>query len=157
MGPIDEPRIETARSTFAMTCTVTTDIAAPVERVWALVTDAAAMTRWNSTLTSIEGPIELGGTVVMQVPEAPGMSFKPKVVRFEANREMEWRQGTRGMFLGVRTYTISAPPGGSPTRFEMTERFSGLLLPMIGRRLPDFGPIFRRYAVDLKAEAERAA
>ena len=156
MGPIDEPSVETARSTFAMACTVTTEIAAPVERVWALLIDAGGMTRWNSTLTSIEGPIELGGTVVMQVPEAPGMSFKPKVVRFEANREMEWRQGTSRMFLGVRTYTVSAAPGSSTTRFEMTERFSGLLLPMIGRRLPEFGPIFHRYATDLKAEAERS-
>jgi hypothetical protein len=115
------------------------------------------MTRWNSTLTSIEGPIELGGTVVMQVPEAPGMSFKPKVVRFEANRDMEWRQGTPGMFLGVRTYAVTAGAGASTTRFEMTERFSGLLLPVVGGRLPDFGPIFDRYAADLKAEAERAS
>jgi hypothetical protein len=37
----------------------------------------------------------------------------------------------------------------------MTEVFSGLMLPMIGGRLPDFGPIFERYAADLKARAER--
>jgi hypothetical protein len=157
MGSIDEPSVETSQSAFAMTCAVVTEIAAPVQRVWALLTDARGMTRWNSTLTSIEGPIELGGTIVMQVAEAPGMSFKPKVVRFEANRAMEWRQGTPGMFLGIRTYEVTAGPDASTTRFEMTERFSGLLLPMIGRRLPEFGPIFRRYAADLKAEAERAA
>jgi hypothetical protein len=37
----------------------------------------------------------------------------------------------------------------------MTEVFSGPMLPMIAGRLPDFGPIFERYAADLKAEAER--
>jgi hypothetical protein len=30
----------------------------------------------------------------------------------------------------------------------MKETFSGVMLPMIAGRLPDFGPIFERYAVD---------
>jgi uncharacterized protein YndB with AHSA1/START domain len=146
---------QTSRSTFNRACTVTIDIQAPAERVWLLLTDAEGMTRWNSTLTSIEGPIELGGIVRMQVPEAPGRTFKPKVVQFEPNRHMEWRQGN-AMFLGVRTYTLTPLADGASTRFEMNEKFSGPMLPLIGGRLPDFGPIFERYADDLKAEAERA-
>jgi len=39
----------------------------------------------------------------------------------------------------------------------MEERFSGLMLPLVGRSLPDFKPIFERYASDLKNEAERSA
>ena len=146
---------ETSRSTFNRSCAISVEIQAPAEKVWSLLTDAEGMTRWNSTLTSIDGPIELGGIVRMQVPEAPGRTFKPKVVQFEPNRRMEWREGNP-MFLGVRTYTLTPLADGTSTRFEMTERFSGLMLPMIGGRLPDFGPIFERYATDLKAEAERA-
>jgi hypothetical protein len=112
------------------------------------------MTAWNSTLTSIEGPIELGGTVKMQVPEAPGRTFAPKVTKYEANRMMEWHEGNP-LFVGVRTYALTPGPDGRSTRFEMTEVFSGPMLPMIAGRLPDFGPIFERYAADLKAEAER--
>jgi hypothetical protein len=37
----------------------------------------------------------------------------------------------------------------------MEERFSRLLLPIAGRAMPDFGPVFERYAADLKREAER--
>jgi len=37
----------------------------------------------------------------------------------------------------------------------MEERFSGLLLPLVTRSMPDFGPVFERYASDLKHEAER--
>jgi hypothetical protein len=37
----------------------------------------------------------------------------------------------------------------------MTETFAGILLPVLARRLPDFGPIFERYAADLKATAEQ--
>jgi hypothetical protein len=39
----------------------------------------------------------------------------------------------------------------------MEEHFSGLMLPLAKKAMPDFGPIFARYAVDLKKEAERSA
>jgi hypothetical protein len=139
-----------------MECSVATDIDAPAGRVWSLLTDAPSMTGWNSTLTSIEGPIELGGTVKMQVPEAPGRTFAPKVTRFEPDRMMEWRQGNP-LFSGVRTYRLTPGQEGRSTGFEMTEVFRGPLLPMIAGRLPDFGPIFARYASDLKAAAERGS
>jgi hypothetical protein len=38
----------------------------------------------------------------------------------------------------------------------MTEVFAGVMLPMIRGSLPDFGPIFEKYADDLRCEAERA-
>lgn len=143
------------RTTFRLQCSVATDIEAPPERIWALLTNTADMLRWNSTLTSIEGTVALGGVVKMQVPEAPGRTFKVKVVSFTANREMVWRDGNPVMFLGVRTYTLTPAPNGTTTRFEMSEVFTGLMLPMIAGMLPDFGPIFERYAADLKAEAQR--
>ena len=143
------------RSTFRMRCTVAAEIQAPPDKVWAVLTDVEDMVRWNSTLTSIEGDIEPGGVVKMQVPEAPGRTFKVKVTRFEPNHEMVWRDGNPVMFLGLRTYSLTPEPNGTATRFQMTETFSGLMLPMIARRLPDFGPIFERYAADLKAESEK--
>jgi hypothetical protein len=39
----------------------------------------------------------------------------------------------------------------------MTERFSGLLLPLVRASLSDFGPIVSRFAEDLKHEAKRAS
>jgi uncharacterized protein YndB with AHSA1/START domain len=137
--------------------TVAVEIRAPVERVWAILTDADDMTRWNSTLTSVEGPIELGSIVKMRVPEAPDRTFKPKVTRFEPNSAMECREGNSIMFLDVRTYSLTPSEDGRATAFRMTEVFTGLMLPMIGGRLPDFGPIFERYAADLKVEAERSS
>ena len=43
------------------------------------------------------------------------------------------------------------------TDFAMQERFSGLILPLLKGSLPDFGPVFERYAKDLKHEAERTS
>ena len=143
------------RSTFRLQYDVSAEIHAPPENVWAILTRADGMTDWNSTLTSLEGDIELGGTVRMQVPEAPGRTFTVKVTRFVPSQEMVWREGNPVMFLGVRTYSLAPGPIGTTTRFQMTEEFSGIMLPLIAPKLPDFGPIFERYAADLKAESEK--
>jgi hypothetical protein len=55
----------------------------------------------------------------------------------------------------VRTYQVTPLAEGTATDFQMTETFAGILLPVLARRLPDFGPIFERYAADLKATAEQ--
>jgi uncharacterized protein YndB with AHSA1/START domain len=68
-----------------MQCSVSAEIKSPPEKIWALLTRVDDMVRWNSTLTSIEGTVEPGGTVKMQVPEAPGRIFKVKVTRFAAD------------------------------------------------------------------------
>ena len=67
---------------------------------------------------------------------------------------MVWRDGAAPMFQGVRTYVLKPKSDGS-TDFLMQEMFSGLMLPMIVKSLPDFGPTFETYAQDLKREAER--
>lgn len=143
-----------SKSVFRRECAVTADIAATPERTWQLLTDADDMVRWNSTPTSMGGTIGPGGTVEMEVPEAPGTVFKIKVTTFTPPRKMVWTQGNPIMFRGVRTYRLT-PLGAGRTKFEMIEVFSGLVLPMAAGRLPDFKPIFERYAADLKAEAER--
>jgi len=143
-----------SKSLFRRECAVTADIAATPDRIWQLLTDVDDMTRWNSTLTRMGGTIGPGGTVEMEVPEAPGTVFKVEVTTFTPPREMVWTQGNPLMFRGVRTYRLT-PLGAGLTRFVMIEVFSGLVLPMAAGRLPDFKPIFERYAADLKAEAEQ--
>jgi len=69
---------------------------------------------------------------------------------------MTWTGGLAPLFKGVRTFELTPQPGGA-TSFVMQERFSGLMLPFVGRALPDFGPVFEQYAADLKREAERGA
>ena len=153
--PTDGITSARTQSTFRLQYAVSADIQAPPEKIWTILTRVDRMTEWNSTLTSIEGDVELGGTVRMQVPEAPGRTFTVKVTRLVPNAEMVWREGNPAMFLGVRTYSLTPNQDRTTTRFQMTEVFSGIMLPLIARKLPDFGPIFERYAADLKAEAEK--
>ncbi len=148
-------RAEKSKATFRFECTVRADVTAPASKIWSLLTNPGDMTRWNSTLESIEGAIELGGVVKMRVPEAPGRTFKIKVTEFIPNQVMVWTDGNPVFFQGQRTYRLV--PTDTGARFEMSEVFRGLMLPMIFGHLPDFGPIFERYAADLKREAERLA
>lgn len=139
------------RATFSQSCTVSIDIGAPPARVWSLLTDAPTFPQWNSTVTRITGDISLGEELKIQVPISDRV-FKVKVSEFVPERSMTWRDGAAPMFQGVRTYRLETI--GSSTRFTMSERFAGLMLPMIRRTLPDFGPVFERYATDLKAASE---
>ena len=69
---------------------------------------------------------------------------------------MLWSGGTPlGPFKGLRTFTLT--PEGGATRFTMREQYTGPLLPLIWRSMPDLEPSFERFANGLKALAERGA
>jgi len=148
-------KAETTRRTFRQSCAVRCAIRAPAERIWALLTDAPRFPRWNSTVTRLDGEIALGSKLALTVPIAPKRTFRPRVTKLDPNREMIWSDGFAPMFRGVRTFTLTPLPDGT-SEFAMTEVFSGLMLPMIRRSLPDFAPAFEAYAADLKRAAEAA-
>lgn len=143
------------QSTFRMECAITCNINATKEKVWQLLTDVSAQSRWNSTLTSIQGSITPGGQVMLEAKSSPGRKFRLKVTSFTPNTSMVWEDGFAPMFKGVRTFSVAAQPDGT-TYFEMIEVFSGLMLPLIKGSLPDFVPVFEQYAADLKREAEKS-
>ena len=90
-----------------MDCSISTTVQASADKIWALLTDAAAFPRWNSTVTSIEGEIAEGHTLKLVVPSAPKRVFKPKVSHVQAGRSMIWSDGMAPMFKGVRTFTLT--------------------------------------------------
>jgi hypothetical protein len=103
----------------------------------------------------IEGTIAPGERIKIYSELDPGRGHPVKVVDFDPGRGMTWRGGMPlGLFRGIRTFEL-APEGNGATRFIMEERFSGPLLPLIGRTLPDFGPSFEKFASGLKRRAER--
>jgi hypothetical protein len=60
-----------------------------------------------------------------------------------------------GLFKGVRTYRVL--PEGDRTRFTMREEYTGPLLPLIWRSMPDLQPSFDKFARGLKARVEGAS
>lgn len=150
---MSRPTATATSSTFRQTCTVTVDIDAGPQRVWALLTDAPGMARWNSTVTAIEGTVGPGERLAISVPDNKRV-FKVKVTELHQPTSMVWSSGAKPFFSGVRTFRLEQTAGGS--RLTMTEELAGLTLPLARTSLPDFRPIFETYAADLKREAERA-
>jgi len=138
---------------FATTCRVEVNIRASASTVWSILVDARAYPRWNSTVSGIDGQIREGERLRLRVP-GTDRTFTPTVSAVVPNERMTWTGGFAPLFKGVRTFALSSGNEGS-TDFTMEERFSGLMLPFTRRSLPDFVPVFERYANDLKREAER--
>lgn len=132
---------------------ITTQIEAPAETVWGIITDGEQLTEWDSGITRFEGTIAPGETIRLWSEADSDRSFKLKVVRFTPPRQMVWKGGIPlGLFTGERTYTLSE--SAETTTFTMREEFSGLMAPLITKSIPDLNPSFRTYAAGLKARAE---
>ena len=150
---MDQPTFTQFQSFFSLECGVKVNIHADAQRIWSLLTDAKNFPRWNSTVAGIEGEIREGARLRLRVPGTT-RTFSPRVSGIVASRRMVWTGGFAPLFKGVRIFELNPGDAGS-TEFTMNERFSGLMLPFVKGSFPDFGPVFTRYASDLKNEAER--
>ncbi|PZR91737.1 MAG: SRPBCC domain-containing protein [Candidatus Nephthysia bennettiae] len=129
-------------------------IAASPEALWAILTDAPGYTKWDSGVDKVEGRIAPGEKIKVVSKANPGRAFPVRVSQFEPGKRMVWSGGMPlGLFKGVRTFTLSPQNDGS-TRFSMREEYTGPLLPLIWRSIPDLGPSFNQFATGLKARAE---
>lgn len=130
-----------------------TQIQAPAERVWALLTDAPNYTSWNHTVTGVDGTIALGEKITVHAKISPDRSFPVKVAELVPNQRMVWSSGMPlGLFKGERTFTLR--PQGEGVEFHMREEFTGLLSGLIGKSIPDLTPAFEEFAANLKDRAE---
>jgi hypothetical protein len=130
-------------------------ISATPDAIWKVLVDGAGYVRWDSGVDAVEGTISPGATITVRSKAAPGRAFPVKVTEFVPGRRMVWSGGMPlGLFKGVRTFAL-APEGDGSTRFTVREEYSGPLLPMIWKSMPDLGPSFVRFADGLKARAER--
>jgi hypothetical protein len=129
-------------------------IAAPPETIWAILTDAPAYAEWDSGVQRVEGRIAPGEKIKVVSEANPGRAFPVKVTAFEPARAMTWSGGMPlGLFKGVRTFSLT--PDGTATRFTMREEYSGPMLGLIWRSMPDLAPSFEQFARGLKQRAER--
>ncbi|MBV7339159.1 SRPBCC domain-containing protein [Chloroflexi bacterium TSY] len=146
-------RATLTQSAFRKEFGVAINIEASPAQVWSRLTDAADIPRWTSTVSSVEGRIAKGEKIALTVPYAPGRTFNLTVQECVPQKKLVWGDDMAPMFKGIRTYTLTEKSDGS-TDFSMVEVLTGVMLPLIGRSLPDFGPPFEQYAADLKRVAE---
>lgn len=143
----------TNKKSFSRETTVAIEIGGSPQVIWALLTNASDYTRWNGTITSMEGDIALKETIKLKSTLDPDRVFKLKVKAITPGKEMIWSSGAAPFFKGVRTYTLSENDNGKTT-FTMSEKIGGLMFPMAAGSIPPFDQVFEQFANDLKKEAE---
>lgn len=134
----------------------TTLIDATPAAIWAVLTDAPGYARWDSGVLRVDGRIADGEKLKLVSEANPKRTFALRVTEFRPGERMTWTGGMPlGLFRGVRRFTLT-PQGNGTTRFTVREEYSGPLLPLIWRSMPDLGPSFRKFATGLKRQAEQA-
>jgi hypothetical protein len=132
----------------------TSTIAASAEAVWAVLSDGASWPSWDSGVDAVDGRLAMNETVKIHSQAAPGRAFPVRVTRFDPPAHLRLSGGMPlGLFRGVRTYEVSQR-ADDQVAFRMREEYSGPLLPLIWRSIPDLGPSFQRFARGLKQRVE---
>jgi len=113
-------------------------IEASPEKVWAILTDFDKYPDWNPFIKSIKGDVAVGNKIVARIepPEAKGMTFKPKVLAFDTNKEFRWigHLFVKGLFDGEHKFELIDNGDGSTT-FVQSEKFGGILVPLFKKML----------------------
>ena len=114
------------------------EIDASPAQVWDILMDFEKYPEWNPFIKSISGNATVGGNlkVVMQQPDSKSMTFKPKCLIAEPNKEFRWlgHLFIKGLFDGEHIFKLREREGGT-TKLVQCENFNGLLLPIFWKQL----------------------
>jgi hypothetical protein len=137
---------------------ITTSIVidAPPRKVWGVLMDFPSYGDWNPFIRRISGPAAMGSWLEVEIAP-PGMSvqtFRPTVTICQADRVFVWQGalGVPGLFSGTHRFELT--PGGLGTRFEHSESFAGVLVPVTGKVLEATHAGFKAMNLALKARCE---
>jgi uncharacterized protein YndB with AHSA1/START domain len=131
-------------------------ISAEPDAVWAVLADGATWPSWDSGVEAVEGRLASGEKVRIRSSAAPGKAFPVTVTAMEPPHRLELSGGMPlGLFRGVRTYTLTPADGG--TLFRLREEYTGPMLPLIWRSMPDLQPSFDRFAAGIRQRVEAGA
>ena len=131
-----------------------THINASPQQIWDILVDGASYPQWDPGMVRIEGQLSPGEKVKFFTKFSPDQAFAVKITQFEPSKKMVFTGGMPlGLFKSERTHTLT-PDSDGGTHFHTEEIFSGLLLPLFGRSIPDLTDNFEAFAAGLKQRAE---
>jgi hypothetical protein len=133
------------------------EIAAPPDVVWRVLAETDRYGDWNPFIRRLRGELRDGAKLEVEIAPPGGrpMTFKPTVVAAAPGRELRWlgRLLVPGLFDGEHCFFLEALPEGR-TRFVQSERFSGLLVGLLGATLSKTSAGFEQMNRALKVRAE---
>ena len=112
------------------------------QEVWDVLTDLPAYAQWNPFIKQIDGEPRTGAKLEVRMePEGErAMTFRPTVLTAEPGREFKWLGHllVPGIFDGEHRWLIEETESGR-VRFTQSERFGGILVPLLWKKLRDGG------------------
>ncbi|MEO3935572.1 SRPBCC family protein [Dermatophilaceae bacterium Soc4.6] len=110
------------------------DIDAPLERVWAVWTDAVSWPRWNPTVTRVKplggaAALDLGSRARLKQPQLPASTWTVTV--WEPFSQWEWQARSAGVTTAALHELTDL--GGGRTHVVATVLHTGLLAGAVGR------------------------
>jgi hypothetical protein len=136
-------------------------IEAPLEKVWAQITDFVHYEQWNDFITNVKGRLELGSNLDIEIHPLgkKNQKYKVKIVKLQHQKELSWYGvfGIRGLINGNHALKISGTGSPAQTKLIHQEVFTGLLLPYVWESfiLPRIKPGFYDFNLGLKKFLER--
>jgi hypothetical protein len=119
---------------FSVDINVATEIDAPADAVWRVLTATEHFGEWNPFIVSFEGALKVGGgiTVVLALPNRKPQTLRPKITQLDEGRLLAWRGrvGAPGI-LDARHSLEVQRLDHQRSRFVQHERFSGVLVPAV--------------------------
>jgi hypothetical protein len=107
-------------------------------KVWNVLTDFKSYPDWNPFLKTLEGNVEAGKKIKVRIqpPGGKGMTFKPRVLVFEKEKELRWLGHLLfpGIFDGEHRFQLIDNNNGTTT-FIHSEKFKGILVPLMKKML----------------------
>jgi hypothetical protein len=113
-------------------------INATPKKIWSILTNFDNYPNWNPFIKSIKGDVKVGYQITARIepPQAKAMTFKPKVLTFETNKELSWlgHLWFPGLFDGEHKFALIDNGNGTAT-FIQSEKFKGILVPLFNKML----------------------
>lgn len=129
-------------------------IAAPPERVWAALIDVDGWPAWDPGIIRVEGRAVDGGRLKVYSKLSPKRAFPVRVALEPVERLMTWTGGMPlGLFTGVRNFKVT--PSGAGAELDMHEVYTGPLVGLMAKKMPDLQPSFDDFADGLKSHCEQ--
>jgi hypothetical protein len=131
------------------------DIDASPDKVWAIIANTPSYPSFDPTcIRVVGGKAAEGVRLRVYSTFSPERAFPVRVTSFSPPRMMVWTGGMPfGLLRGVRTFTIEER-GRGRSHFTLREVFSGPMLRLIGRSIPDMTEAFEGFCKGLKELAE---
>jgi len=105
---------------------------------WNILTDFDAYPEWNPFIPEFGTKPAPGErfSVTIQQPGSKPMTFKPRCLKMDENREFRWLGHLlfKGLFDGEHIFELE-PLANGGTKLVHRERFTGILVPLLWKQL----------------------